>query len=296
MGLDNTGVRLHCWLKSQGHSFKQVATLGRQTFYGVTKDSLNRAARKFGLALSDDDAQRILTGSDGFADGLYRWLGAETVDSFDFSDYEGATKLWDMNGSVPREFQENYDFVFDGGTLEHVFNYPKALREALTLPRVGGMFLSGTPANSYLGHGFYQLGPDLPFSVLSEGNGYRLEDALLVEMRHNSRFFEILPPNKRAGRALASTTWPTQMFFSGVRTGSVPENLTAFQPDYESAWENGQHQERTAGGAMETIRRSISWLPQELRNDLLRTAKLIYVGLSRNSLFDRTSFRRRDDI
>ena len=98
MGFDNTSLRIHCWLKSQGNSFDKVATLGRQTIYGITKDSFIRIANKFQLPLKDSQATEILNGSDGYADGIYRWLGATSVDSFDYSSYEKAEKS-DLNGS-----------------------------------------------------------------------------------------------------------------------------------------------------------------------------------------------------
>ena len=296
MGFDNTSLRIHCSLKNRGHSFERVATLGRQTIYDIDGNSLKKCARTFGLQVSDDQAAEILHGSEGFADGIYRWLGAKTIHSYDLSGYEGATHTWDMNQALPPEMTGGYDFVFDGGTLEHVFDYPFALREALTLPRVGGTFLSGNPADSYLGHGFYQLSPDIPFSILNEVNGYDMGEALLVEMRRDPRFYEILPPSKERGRALASTVWPTQMYFWGIRKSLVPPRLQAFQPDYVEAWNSGSHGGESTGGMKAMLRRSLSGLPIGLRNDILRTIKLCYVVVSRNSLVDLSSFTKRKDI
>ncbi|MCA1572803.1 MAG: hypothetical protein LC798_21415 [Chloroflexi bacterium] len=42
--------------------------------------------------------------------------------------------------------------VLDGGTLEHVFDYPTALRGALDAVRLGGHFIAVTPANGWCGH------------------------------------------------------------------------------------------------------------------------------------------------
>lgn len=296
MGFDNTSLKVHCSLKKKGHSFKRVATLGRQTIYDIDEASLRKCSSSLGIDMSADQAAEILHGYDGYADGIYRWLGATTIDSFDFSSYEGATRIWDMNEALPAEMAGGYDFVFDGGTLEHVFNYPLALREALTLPCVGGTFLSGNPADSYLGHGFYQLGPDIPFSILNQHNGYDMGEALLVEMRRKPRFFEILPPSKKRGRALASSIWPTQMYFWGIRRSEVPAHLQAFQPDYVAAWDSGTHGGETSSGVKALLRNSLAGLPVGFRNDILRTIKLGYVILSRNSLVDRASFSLRNDI
>ncbi|HEY8962012.1 MAG TPA: hypothetical protein VIM57_07370, partial [Luteolibacter sp.] len=252
MGLDLQGIRYHCGLKKKGCVFRRVAMLGRQVFASdVEVKPLLRTARRAGLELDPVRVERWLTTPGRFVEDFYRWLGAEVVESFDVSNYEGATRLWDMNEPLPGAEAGGYDFVFDGGTLEHVFRFPDALRGALALVAPEGAFLSATPANSYLGHGFYQFGPDLPFSILHSGNGFELGGVHLVEMRHEAVFHEVLPPGAARGRALASTPWPAQMFYWGRRTGPIPERLTAVQPDYEEAWQTGSHSERgdqVAGG------------------------------------------------
>lgn len=290
MGLDITSVRYHLWLKKQGVTFERVAMLGRHTYYGLTPSSLSKAAGDCGFPMSEDEANELLTKSGGYVEPFYHWLGAETVDSFDYSDYEDATCIWDMNNHLPDEFRDRYDFVFDGGTLEHVFRYSDALREAMTLPKTGGVFLSATPANSYLGHGFYQFGPDLPFSVLVGENGYNLRNVHLVEMRHRAVFHEVLPPGQARGRALASTSWPALMFFWGTRKGSLPEKLLVLQPDYAAAWKGESHSERGVESKRSMISKALNGFPYDVRNDLLRLAKLGYITLTGNAFFDKKCF------
>jgi len=166
----------------------------------------------------------------------------------------------------------------------------------MTLPRVGGVLLSATPANSYLGHGFYQFRPDLPMAVLVEANGYQLGGAFVVEMRRRARFFRVKPPGRERGRARAATPWPALMFFWGRRVGEVPERLRAQQPDYEQAWESGHHagESPQRGGA--GLRRALAGLAPERRDDLLRLAKLGMVALRGNAFLDRRAFEPCDDI
>ena len=60
---------------------------------------------------------------------LFEALGFDTVHSFDYSDYEGATSLLDLNsGVVPDSAVGQYDVVFDSGTIEHVFYVPNSLK------------------------------------------------------------------------------------------------------------------------------------------------------------------------
>src|SRR5438105_5125761 len=56
---------------------------------------------------------------------LKRHFGAALVDSYDYSDYEGATFTADMN--KPLLSSREYDTVIDCGTLEHIYNVPQGL-------------------------------------------------------------------------------------------------------------------------------------------------------------------------
>lgn len=272
--------------------------LGRQAFASdVEVRPMLEIARRAGLALEAARVERWLTTPGRFVEDFYRWLGAEQIESFDVSDYEGATRRWDMNEPLPEAEEGSfYDLVFDGGTLEHVFRFPDALRGALALVAPGGLFLSATPANSYLGHGFYQFGPDLPFSILQSGNGFELGGVHVVEMRHKAVFHEVLPPGRARGRALASTPWPAQMFYWGRRVGSIPERLTAVQPDYQDAWQGGSHSERGGRESSGGFRCLLTRFPVSRQHDVLRLLKLCYVTLKGNAFFDRRSFRPTDEF
>lgn len=52
-------------------------------------------------------------------------FGSTTVDSIDFSDFEGASIVFDMNKSLEEKFHEKYETVFDIGSLEYIFNLPQ---------------------------------------------------------------------------------------------------------------------------------------------------------------------------
>jgi 2-polyprenyl-3-methyl-5-hydroxy-6-metoxy-1,4-benzoquinol methylase len=57
--------------------------------------------------------------------------------------------------------------VFDGGTLEHIFDYPTAIKNCMKMVKPGGHLLLTTPANNWFGHGFYQFSPELFYSFVS---------------------------------------------------------------------------------------------------------------------------------
>ena len=48
---------------------------------------------------------------------LLRALGATETAAMDFSDYEGAEFIQDLNQPIPAEWKSRFDFIFDGGTL-----------------------------------------------------------------------------------------------------------------------------------------------------------------------------------
>lgn len=296
MGLDISSIRYHCYLKKSGVSFDRVAMLGRHCYYAISAQDLLKVARQFELPLTPDEANDLLTRNDGYVEPFYHWLGASVVHSFDASDYESATYLWDMNEPLDPKFHGQYDFVFDGGTLEHVFQYTAALREAMNMPKLGGLLLSATPADSYLGHGFYQFSPDLAFEVMSLRNGYKNEGVYLVEERLTPKFYEVLPPGKNRSRVLASSAWPTIMYFLGRKIGDVPPRLTASQPDYSSAWETGTHHERSEHVWKSKIVCALGWIPVRLRNSLLRQGKLVIACLTGSSYRFQKNLKRFDKI
>ena len=90
----------------------------------------------------------------------------------DFSNYEGATILHDLNVKLKDGEMSKYDTVLDLGTLEHVYNISNALFNLSKLCKVGGQILHVLPANQMCGHGFWQISPELFFSLYSERNGY----------------------------------------------------------------------------------------------------------------------------
>ena len=54
-------------------------------------------------------------------------LKFEDVTSLDFSPYEGATVIQDIGASLREGLAGQFDLAVDGGTLEHVFNFPVAI-------------------------------------------------------------------------------------------------------------------------------------------------------------------------
>ena len=68
-----------------------------------------------------------------------------------------ATIKHDMNYPIDTCHHNQYDFVVDSGTLEHIFNFPQALANVASALKIGGVVYHHLPADGYLEHGLIQL-------------------------------------------------------------------------------------------------------------------------------------------
>jgi SAM-dependent methyltransferase len=119
-------------------------------------------------------------------------LGASVVDSYDASDYEGATHVADFNLPVSGE---KYDTVIDCGTIEHVFDIAQALRNIAALCAPGGQIIHVSPASNFCGHGFWQISPETFFSFYAERRGFTNTEVFLADLSNHSHWFKVKPPS-----------------------------------------------------------------------------------------------------
>lgn len=113
---------------------------------------------------------------------LFRAMGFKAVESLDVSDFEGATKIFDLNTRpLPKALIGQFDMVIDAGTMEHVFRIDCGFANCREMLRPGGRLLSVSPMNNYVDHGFYQFSPTL-FADIAYANGLEVEAAFEVEI------------------------------------------------------------------------------------------------------------------
>jgi len=252
MGLDLNGVKFLLHARRMGVSFERTATIGRQTLL-ITPKNLSSVLRRFGVACDSEMAERILTAADGYADELFRILGARDVVSFDASGYEGATQVHDFNRPIADEFKNKFSVVLDGGTLEHVFNFPTAIRNCMEMVEVGGHFLGITPTNNHLGHGFYQFSPELFFRVFSKANGFEMEQLAIYEETPDCPWYEVTDPEALRERVILVNDQPTMLLIRAKKTRDTEVwTKPPQQSDYSAAWsasKNGGAQQKAKGFA-----------------------------------------------
>ena len=167
MGLDINSVQFLLAARKRGARFDDILTLGRLSL-NVYPAKMVKVLQGEGLPC--EPFVRAATETE-YVEPFFDSIGAKKTASLDASDFEGATYVQDMNQPVPDALKERFDAIFDGGTLEHVFNLSVALKNCMEMTRVGGRFYMHTCANNLCGHGFYQFSPELFYRVFSPENG-----------------------------------------------------------------------------------------------------------------------------
>lgn len=156
-----------------------VLQLGRQTC-AFTRGDLRVWAARAGARLCRETLDRTRGALDDVA--FFGALGFDEVVSLDVSSFEGATCIADLNDPLPASLRERFDLVFNGGTLEHVFNVPGALANVHHALRIGGRAVHICPASQQVDHGLYSFSPTLFLDYYS-ANRYEIAHAYVFEAR-----------------------------------------------------------------------------------------------------------------
>jgi hypothetical protein len=248
MGIDLACVQLLCCAKSLGVDFSDTMMVGRQSV-NVEADVGANALNLIGIPRSDSQAAL----QSKFAENLFSLLGANNAQSVDASGYENATYIHDMNWPVPDALRSKFSVVHDGGTIEHVFNVPQAFKNCMDMIKPGGHFIQVGVANNYMGHGFWQFGPELIYRILSHANGFKPRAVLMHEAEttrlsrsSGGSWFKVQDPAHMGSRIELVNKRPTYICTIAQKIEDV-EVFSEYpqQSDYVAIW----HLEKEAAGA-----------------------------------------------
>ncbi|MDF1852675.1 MAG: hypothetical protein P1U85_17695 [Verrucomicrobiales bacterium] len=234
MALDQFGAEIFLELvQRMGLKGKSLLTLGRQ--------HLAISPREFsqipGGSKAPEGARNAVIRGETFADEVFSALGFAAVSSLDASDYEECSLVHDLNEPIPESWHGNYDVVFDGGTLEHVFHFPNAVSNAMNLVRPGGLLIMQSPSNNMNGHGFFQFSPELFFRLFSEANGFRVACFALFESHRGPQRYSVVDPAELGTRVSFGGSGPLQSIMAAERITTDALPLTfPYQSDYASTW------------------------------------------------------------
>jgi hypothetical protein len=239
MGFDGATIHILLTARESGVSFNRVLTIGRQWLYVTQREARAQLARH-GIPVSARQVSEIFTEQKGFCEPLLKLLGAEQIDSMDVSNYEGASILHDMNRALPEVYRDQFSVVIDGGSLEHVFDYPRAIKNCMEAVATNGHFIAITPANNLMGHGFYQFSPELFFRVFTPVNGFRILAVMIYQYPWKRVWYEVANPEQVQKRVILTNKRPAYLIVWAKKIASVPIfQQPPQQSDYVAMWEHG---------------------------------------------------------
>ena len=170
-----------------------------------------------------------------YAEPLLRRMNFQRVESLDATAYQGAGLVHDLNVPLSADLHEQWDWVFDGGSLEHVFDFPAAIRNCSSLLRPGGMFITMCPVNNWMGHGFYQFSPELFFRAFAAEHGFQVRFATLVSHGPPEMFHALRDPAETGKRVQFNPPGRLSLLFVAQKNPGA--RITEVQQsDYSERW------------------------------------------------------------
>jgi len=218
--------------------------LGRQGFriQGKYRRHYDQSLKRHGIAATRSD----LLQEDGYSETLLRQLGFGEIEAMDFSGYEGAGIIHDLNTRPDPALEEQFDLIFDGGTIEHVFNVPMALEGVYRMLKTGGRFVSANGLNGWMGHGMYQFNPELVWTFWKRACNCDVVDCRAVPIEPDVGFkqVEFRDPAETGHRLrLKNKIGPGRTYLWYEIEKSTRSHLPrhVLQSDYEATWQRHEN-------------------------------------------------------
>jgi hypothetical protein len=255
MGLPVDSLKFLAQARKAGVRFDDTLTLGRQHVLASPERlaAILAASNLWPPPAGPEEFYKELRATNNWRfDAFARALGAKNVSACDASAYEGAQLVHDLNLPVPAEMKERFDVVIDGGTLEHVFNFPVAIANCMEMVKTGGHLILFTPVNNYMGHGFYQFSPELFYRVLSPENGFEVKRMIALDdnVGESSIFgvrypfpitgpwYEVSDPAQIHSRVTLTNDQSVILMVLALKKARVPIfRTTPQQSDYVPQWQ-----------------------------------------------------------
>jgi hypothetical protein len=233
MGITKKDSQLLFYSKKElGVSFSETLMLGRLYLY-ATQAQID----KFASLYSNPKTTKDVSFQDEYSEPLFEILGASRVDSIDYSDYEKASIIHDLNLALPQNLHSTFTCIIDGGTIEHVFNFPIAIKNCMQALKVGGHYIGITPANNQMGHGFYQFSPELYYRIFSPENGFRIKKMLITPNDAENEWYEIADPAIVKSRVVLMNPVPLTLMMVAEKIQECEVfKSPPYQSDYTASW------------------------------------------------------------
>jgi protein YibB len=197
MGLDVTATEALLRAQKLQRNKRKMLMLGRQAIH-VSKSILDYLGQRNGLFFTNsvfslNEYVEQIQKNEYYSEVLFKEIGFESIESLDFCDYEKPTYIHNLNLPLRQDIINKFDFIFDGGTTEHVFNPSQCYQNIIDLLEIEGIFLSVTCNNNFSGHGFYQFSPEFFISCFIQKYGMELLE--LYVCKNGALYEEWVPVN-----------------------------------------------------------------------------------------------------
>jgi hypothetical protein len=233
MGIDITALELI--LLSQRyvkHKNINILTLGRQQIH-ISPNEINNSLNKYNF----NDLINKFNYYEYSENFFRQLLNGNCVDSIDNSNYENANIIHNMN--LPYISSKKYQYIYDGGTIEHIFNIPQVIENVINMLDIDGLFVSVTCNNNLSGHGMYQFSPEFFLSSLNKKYGMKIE-AIYIGKVHTG-FEEWIDVNDyKSGRNCSKfdSNDPVYILTIARKISDIRENLILNSP-HQYSYEQG---------------------------------------------------------
>lgn len=248
MGLAKPALRLIAREHKRKPFEGPVLLLGRQGVY-ATLEEVQQLLREEGIP------PRTLTNGENTRTNIPSWgdtakasftndaaffhlLGLSEVQAMDFSAFENAELVHDLNLPVPENLHHRFGLIVDSGTIEHVFDTRQVFVNIVRMLKPGARVLHLAPSNNYVNHGFYQFSPTLFFDFYN-ANGFADLSAVMVDAPRdftNERSWKSFAiPNPSLPVDLKSPDF-TGVFFHAEKTARSTAEKTPIQSYYASTY------------------------------------------------------------
>lgn len=177
-----------------------------------------------------------------------------SVESLDYSDFEGANIIHDLNLPIVK-FKKEFDTILDFGTSEHVFNIIQSFKNISQLCKINGHIIHCLPANNNCGHGFWQFSPELFLNLYQKKNGFDNTIIYLVNLHDKENWYEINKQNLGERLELNSSE-PLYLFVKTKKIGETFFN-NIYQSDYEFHWKKKHDQLKNNKSKLSMINKKI---------------------------------------
>lgn len=182
-------------------------------------------------------AEDTVNGGDNHTEKLFRMIGADTVDTIDYSPYENCTIVHDLNNPVDQSLHNKYDYILDAGTMEHIFDVKTVMANYKNMLKEDGVIAILTCCNNFVGHGFYQFSPEFFRTVFSEQTGFETISMYLYELVDDETFtvYEIPSPRKGDRQEFLTSDKPHYIALAAKKIKNI-DTSNFQQSDYLKAW------------------------------------------------------------